>query len=198
MRLAEDEITISLPPKTFVLRATLRAAFQLNKSYGGFSNLAQAISAGSVVACCDIIKHACLNPQSLSEFVRTLEHGPLADAISGNREQFLEFVLILSGARHDVDAAQPGEPITFDEYHTKLFQIGTGWLGWTPEDTWECTAAEIINAQTGRLAMLAAIFGNGKGDTDEEIDTKDSGARAELNALGDLSVHSMNRVRQCQ
>lgn len=41
----------------------------------------------------------------------------------------------------------------------QLFEIGTGWLGWSPSDTWAATPTEIMIAQRGLIAKLKAIHG---------------------------------------
>jgi hypothetical protein len=145
-----------------------------------------------------LIREACTDQKLWIAYITMQADKALRDILSA-RTQLSEFVLILSGAKHKSDElAQAGDPISFEEYHTKLFQIGTGWLGWTPEATWNATPAEIINAHTGRRAMLTALFG-GKRDDDQTIERKDgkldSSVRAELNALGDLGVVSLPRAR---
>ncbi|ESZ69990.1 hypothetical protein X727_14795 [Mesorhizobium sp. L103C119B0] len=40
-----------------------------------------------------------------------------------------------------------------------LFEIGTGWLGWSSADTWAATPTEIMIAQRGLIAKLKAIHG---------------------------------------
>lgn len=198
MRLADDEFTVTLGTRSFVLRPSLRAASRLERKYEGYQNLSVAIADGNFSACCDLIREACTDQKAWIGYITMPSDKALQDILSA-RTQLLEFVLILSGAKHKSDEpAQAGDPISFEEYHTKLFQIGTGWLGWTPEATWNATPAEIINAHTGRRAMLTALFG-GKRDDEQTIEAKDgkldSNARTELNALGDLGVISMPRTR---
>ncbi|MER9210059.1 hypothetical protein [Mesorhizobium sp. M0771] len=41
----------------------------------------------------------------------------------------------------------------------QLFEIGTGWLGWSSADTWAATPTEIMIAQRGLIAKLKAIHG---------------------------------------
>jgi hypothetical protein len=193
MRLADDELTITLPSRVFVLRASLRAAFQLNLKYEGFQNLSRAIAGGNFSACSDLISATCTDSNRWTAYVVTRESTAVRELLD-IRDQLLEFVLILAGAKSTSDEpAQTAEPITFDEYHTKLFQIATGWLGWSPADAWNATPAEITSAHQGRLEMLKAIFGGKRDDT--EIDPASPKDRAELNALGDLNVTTMSQVR---
>jgi len=199
MRLADDEFTVTLGTRSFVLRLSLRAASRLERKYEGYQNLSVAIADGSFSACSDLMAEACTDRKLWAAYITMPGPSTVRDLLKA-REQLLEFVLILSGAKHkgDEPAQAAGDPISFEEYHTKLFQIGTGWLGWTPEATWNATPAEIINAHTGRRAMLTALFG-GKRDDEQTIEAKDgkldSNARAELNGLGDLGVISLPRAR---
>jgi hypothetical protein len=194
MRLADDEVTITFPSgRVFVLRASLRAAFILYRKYGSYAALSNAIVGGTLGAYCDVITAACTDREELVRFRATTDMIALRDAILDNRDKLLEFVLMLAGGKPSGDQpSEPAKPITFDDYHTKLFRIATGWLGWSPTDAWNATPAEIINAQQGRLEMLSAIFGSKK---DETIDASDANERAKLNALGDLSVTVMSEAK---
>ncbi|MEA2897358.1 MAG: hypothetical protein QOJ84_2973 [Bradyrhizobium sp.] len=100
--------------------------------------------------------------------------------------------MALAGADGN-SASEPkpdAERIPFAEYHTRLFRLATGWLGWTPADAWEATAAEITEAYKGRRELLSAMFGSGK--SDETIISKpDADDRRRLNAIGDLGNMSM-------
>jgi hypothetical protein len=185
MRLADDTFRLTLGNRTYALRPTLRAAFHLHQRYDGFQALFQAVSEGSFTATMDVITATSIivPVASLRDIMRA-------------RDQLLSFLLILIGATSKGDKPETGKPIAFDEYFTRLFQIGTGWLGWTPEDTWNATPAEIINAYEGRLEMfremLKAIYGT-KSDSDDQAADVADGSLAEiktdLNAIGDLTNH---------
>ena len=180
MRLAIDEITLALSPGvTVILRPSLRAAFRLNEKYDGFQSLYLAIREGNLTAINDLIDAAQTGHRHRQPTIAELLAPEVVD-------QFLAFIPVLCGATDKGDdGPQSGEPLSFEEYFTQLYQIGTGWLGWTPDATWAATPAEIINAKEGRVQMLAAIFG--KRDDTETIDaTKGMPAdlRKEINAIG--------------
>lgn len=187
MRLADEQFTLELGSRPFTLRPTLRAAFDLNLKHDGFHNLSRSIAEGSFSACADLISASCINERLWTEYTVMGDMKAVREVLAA-RDQLLEFVLILTGANSKGDKpSEPSEPISFEEYHTKLFQIGTGWLLWSPETTWNATPAEIINAHIGRREMLTAVYG-GKRDDEEVIDATDGGldpqTRAELNAIG--------------
>jgi hypothetical protein len=76
------------------------------------------------------------------------------------------FVLALAGIEPD-DATRPTPPpepsLTPADFHTKLFETATGWLGWSPEQAWASTPDEIMAAKSGRTDLitdvLKAVFG---------------------------------------
>lgn len=173
MRLATN-FALQLGDRSFDLKPSLRAAFHLHHKYG-FAVLYQAVADGSFTAMMDLIT-ATSSPVPVASIRGVLDA----------REQLLEFVLILSGADQSNDQRSSGKPMAFDEYFTKLFQIGTGWLSWSPSETWDATPAEIMTAHAGRLDMLKAIFGSKEDQTGSEPPSK-----ADLNAIGDLTVHSL-------
>lgn len=197
MRLAaERDIHIVLCSQVFTLRATLRAAYCLNK-YRGFANLGKAIQEGSFSAYQDVIAAGCTDVRALNAFLKSFSSSeanvtPLGETILGSRYELLEFVAILAGAAADEDTepGRPSKPMTHEQFHTRLYQIATGRLGWSPEDAWEAKPSEIINANEGRLAFVNDILGAlfGKGDDNETIDASTGGltadVRAELNAIG--------------
>ncbi|WP_256807154.1 phage tail assembly chaperone [Bradyrhizobium sp. Bra64] len=178
MRLAAN-FALQLGSKAYVLRPTLRAAFHLHQKYG-FPALYQAVAEGSFTAIMDLIT-------ATSDTVPVASVRSILDA----REQLLEFVLILSGADTSDDKPASGKPMAFDEYFTRLFQLGTGWLGWSPETTWNATTAEILSAREGRMEMLQALFG---GKREEETANDLDSVRDRLNAIGDLNVHSLEAI----
>ncbi|WP_316195945.1 MULTISPECIES: hypothetical protein [unclassified Bradyrhizobium] len=189
MRLAtEADVHIVLCSQLFTLRATLRAAFCLNLKYRGFAKLAKAIQEGQFGAYQDVITAGCNDPAFLKPFnAPDADVSPLGEAILGSRHELLEFVAVLAGAAGtEADAKPAGKPISFEDYHTRLYQFGTGWLGWTPEDTWEAKPSEILNAYEGRLDMLKALFGTREDGTtiDASAGELTADMRAELNAMG--------------
>lgn len=199
MRLAQDEITIDLGHEVIRLRASLRAAFRLERRHGGFDKIVKGIAGGNFSIMADVIRESSDPRSSFAEFLDDIDAMPMGLAIERISEPLITHVMALAG----VDSGATREPtpeaerIPFAEYHTKLFRIATGWLGWTPADAWEATPAEIAEAYTGRRELLSAMFGSGKG-ADNTITKADKQTRSRLNAIGDLSVTTMAEVPSCQ
>lgn len=190
MRLA-DETKITVGSKTFTLRPSLRAAVRLHEDYNGLHNLYTAIGSGGVSAALDLISAACADPRLVVLLAYEVDKHALETSIWSIREQLSAFVLKLSGHDGDGEPASTGKPITYDEYFTTLYRIATGWLGWEPNAAWEATPAEIIEAQKGRIELLRAIFG---GEDKPESQSLTPDLRDRLNAIGDITVHSMAQV----
>lgn len=196
MRLqADSEIVIG--HESIRLRPTLGAAFRLERKYNGFHHLFNLVGSGSVSALSDVIKEGCGEASALTDYLdNSSDNDPLVISLDLIIPQVVEFILALSG--HDAAdvMGERGikEQVTFLEYHTRLFRLATGWLGWTPAVAWEATPAEIIEAQKGRVEMLQAVFGGKQEDGGEETTTDISSIRGKLNALGDSTVTNMRDV----
>ena len=90
-------------------------------------------------------------------------------------QQTSQHVLALAGV--DPDSPKQGDQgnrISFADYHDKLFRIGTGWLGWSPSQTWASSTAEILAAYEGHLEKLRAV--NGGAEADAKPNTPDNAA----------------------
>ena len=194
MRLADSEIAISLEKETIHLHASLRAAYRLEQRYG-FQNLLEAVARCDLAPCADLISVGSRDPKAVDHFFDYLaDSNSVSAGLMEIREPLMKFVLLLSGAEDRINDSEPtGTPIPFEEYHERLYRIGTGYLGWSPEVVWAASPAEIIEAQKGRIEMLGAIFGSSKGK-DDETTTDIRSARDRLNALGNQSITNMADV----
>lgn len=192
MQLAADEITIDLGHAAIRLRASLRAAFRLERRHDGFDKIVKGIADGNFSIMADVIRESADPQSAFAGFLDCIDTLPLRIAVERISEPLFAHVMALAGADGN-SASEPkpdAERIPFAEYHTRLFRLATGWLGWTPADAWEATAAEITEAYKGRRELLSAMFGSGK--SDETIISKpDADDRRRLNAIGDLGNMSM-------
>jgi hypothetical protein len=178
MRLA-DETTIEFEHEVIRLRASLRAAFRLERRHGGFDKIIHAIADGSLSVMADVVRES--SDVNLLDWIGSL---PLRDAIARMAEPLSAHVMALAGVDGESSNAEPGaERIPFSEYFPKLFRLATGWCGMSPSAAWAATPAEITEAYKGRLELVGAMFGGGKAP-DEPNDAE---SRRELNAIGDLT-----------
>lgn len=160
-RLAES-ITIKLAGVVEHLRPTLRHALSLESRPGGFHCLLADLQDGSLTAYCDILRPYCGDRKFFTHQV--------FDALNELQEPLSEYVIACLGIDTDQKseaASGDGKTVPFKDHLINLYKVGTGWLGWTPEDTLDATPTEIRLAYEGRIDLLKAIFG-----TSDQTDSK--------------------------
>ena len=202
MRLAENETAITVGGETFHCRPTLRAAFRLERKYSGFDRVIASILDGSVSAMADVVAESSDDPQpSLAQFFRALERTPLLKVFAIASGPVLNIVAALAGMDEQTSGDAPkqiGKRVTFAEYHAQLYQIATGWLGWTPDVAWKATAAEITEAYKGRSDMIAqtlkAVFGSPDTGEQQPQSHSEDQVRSGLAALKAMALSNGNRA----
>lgn len=130
MLLGADAVLIELAGEALELRPTLRAGMRLARRHG-LSGLLAAARDFNITIVSDVLRECGIGPGLvLTEIeahglavVRARLTGPLA-----------EFALALAGIDPVTDTepspATTGPQLTPHEYHARLFEIATGWLGW--------------------------------------------------------------------
>ena len=174
------------------MRADLRALATIASKYHDFADLYGRIAAFDYAATLDLIAATCTDPDGLllPSDPDWVSHRALDEFFTLYTPQLLTFIERIAGA-DDAKSAEPSDPITLTELVERLFKIASGWLEWSPEDTWNATPAEILLARDGLIEKLKAIHGAAdKDDTQKTIDlTKrrlSPDAKARLNAMGDF------------
>ena len=128
--------------RAVVLRPSLRAAVSLESRYG-FEKLFAACGEGNLTVLADVVETSSNN----RDFLKSIADMPLIEFMPTLLDAIPSHILALAGVDPTNETeAQDGEKIPYAEYHAKLYRIGTGWLGWSPETTWNATAAEIMEA----------------------------------------------------
>lgn len=153
MILAHDDIAVTIAGETVYLRPSLRAAMRLERRYG-FAQLYRDIQDGKLSTYAAVIGEFTAHPY--------LETNVWDAGLDALRPKLIAFLLALAGTDDDASDApkSDGPMIPHREYFTRLYRLGTGWLGWSPEVTWNATPAEITEAYKGRVAMLRAMLGS--------------------------------------
>lgn len=165
LRLPTAEITLSHGGNTVRLRPSLRAAHQLAQKYE-VANLFQAINICYFARIADIFRAGSADPQAgyewLCVYTGDLGLQALQDLI-GPLGRFLldTFGIDTEAPKH----AGIGTPVSLIDGLEDLFATATGWLGWTPDQAWAASPAEIMKAHSGLIAKLKAIHGSSE---DEE------------------------------
>ena len=186
-----EEVTVRHAGHVVLLRPSLRAAMTLERLYGGWSGFllrfdqfhlttVQAL----ILASADSSRAAEALLSSLGgEAIKTVKaslEGPcvalLSMFLATNSER---------GGQGARAAKQSGEALSWSDAYAELFQIGTGWLGWTPKETWAATPTEITDAFTGKIAMLKAIHGSADEEEPAQAQTEYTPERLkEIEELG--------------
>jgi hypothetical protein len=170
MSLADSEFVIRFDEgEAITLRPTLRAAMRLERKFEGFDNLLRGIAEQNLTSMAELVRATSPDSWRLIGFLEAHADTPLNVRLGSLVETLLALTLALAGIDPDelakeADNAKASDRISFAEHHERLFRLGTGWLSWTPEQTWNATPAEIKAAYEGRLDMLKAIFGDGKSE----------------------------------
>ncbi|MDP2780274.1 phage tail assembly chaperone [Devosia sp.] len=160
--LGADGIFVELAGEAYELRPSLRASMRLVRRHG-LTGLLAAAQDFNVTVILDVLRDAAIKPSLLLAEIAAIGLGTVRHRLTG---PLVEFVLAVAGIDPD-DTTPPtpstGKQLTPEETFTRLFGIATGWLGWTPEEAWNATPAEIIAAQAGRTDLitdvLKAVFG---------------------------------------
>lgn len=162
--LVDEEITITMDGERIHLRPSLRAAARLERRHGGFPAIMRGLEEGSITIVADLIGECAITSTRAADW---LVKPGLSWRIAPLIPALIDLVVDLMGFdpedEHDqVDGDQDhDERVTFAEVHARLYRLATGWLGWTPAETWAASPREIRQAYEGRLELLRAVFGSG-------------------------------------
>lgn len=136
----------------------------------------------------DVIRESSATRTDIPRTLESVGHYPLHEHIEALTAPLIDHVFRLAGAdpdspQHETRHEREDNRVRFSDYFERLFTIATGWLGWSPEQAWSATPAEIITAYNGRLDMLGAIFGTKTDDgADPDSEAVKSGI-AKLKAI---------------
>lgn len=182
---AETEFTLSHGGNTVRLRASLRAAMRLERLHDGFGPLITKLDQFNTTTIRAMIEIAATDYTAAQRFLASISTQPLQPyrhAVTGSLASLLAALLPAPSKDTTRTSTTPEAAVPWSEAYAQLYQIGTGWLGWTPSETWAATPTEITQALEGRLAHLIAMKG-GAGDTEA---TSTSAAQRQENIAAGL------------
>lgn len=164
-----SEVVLRYGNHAVALRPSLRAAITLERLHGGWEGLLVSLSQLDTQTMRAIMRASAVSVPAAEALLHSLANRPLAEIKGAVAEPLAELLaLFLAPVDANPDNAQKpaaAKPKPWTEAYAELFRIGTGWLGWTPADTWAATPAEIAQAFEGKIAMLKAIHGAGEDET---------------------------------
>lgn len=159
------ETVLEVHGHAVTLRASLRAAIAIDTLPGGFPKVLEQIARQSLSQIRAVLLAAATDRQDAQRFLTATANKPLASYLADAQAACLAVLaaLIQAGDDDAAEASSQGrasdKPMPLREYFKTLFQYATGWLGWSPSDTWNASPAEIeaaFEAHTDRLVKLTA------------------------------------------
>lgn len=167
-----SEVTVRHGPHVVTLRPSLRAAMTIERLHVGWGGLVHRLAQFDQVTVQALIRASAVSGPPAEALLLSFENRPLAEIKAAVAEPLAELVALFLAPLDSDDTGEkpslaPSKPKPWSDAYGELYRIGTGWLGWSPADTWAATPAEIAQAFEGKVAMLKAIHGSG----DEEPTT---------------------------
>lgn len=184
-----SETVVTIDGAAVTLRPSLRAAYRLEAKHG-FKAVFAGVIGGNLSIMADVIELAANYPSTLPGLLRDIEERGII-RLEVLKLPLLNFVSELVGMDAPAEEENKAKPLrneaprlTLSEHFESLFEIGTGWLGWTPTDTWAASPAEIQAAYAGRVKLLQTIFGSGEAQPKAKPASLDDKIRMTMSALG--------------
>lgn len=168
----EDEVVLRHPGHVVVLRPSLRAAVTLERLHCDWSGLLLRLDQTHLATVQAVIRASAVNRNAAEALLASFECLPLREikqAVAGPLYELLTLFLAPM-VKERAGEAEPAcsKPKPWSEVYAELFRFGTGWLGWSPADTWAATPTEIAQALEGKVAMMIAM--NGSEEAEREVD----------------------------
>ena len=164
------DVVVTLRGEAVRLRPTLGAAMAAHRIADGFGPLMSRIDDLDTAVCAALIAAG-------AERVET-DLWPWSGAaeLAALREPLIEFVALLAAAGErsapEPKRAPSASTVTHDQFFVMLFEVATGWLGWTAAAALSTPMPAILAARSGRLELLRSIFGGAQTSQDVPLDQK--------------------------
>lgn len=177
---AETEFELSHGGNTVRLRASLRAALHLERLHDGFGPLFQRIDTFDTATIRHVILIAATDRSTAEAFLSHMATQPiraLAEATHGPLATLCAALMPSPTTSSAKPRTTSAKTMPWADYYSELFQIATGWLGWTPDTAWNATPAEITCAFDGHVAKLKAIHGSAEDQDDSTAENQEQRER---------------------
>lgn len=180
-----DEVTIYHGGFAVVLRPTLRAAITLERMHDGWSGLISKLEQRDSTTTAAVIRATASDRSAAEGLLRNFSAIPLSEAAMALSEPLsallgMFFAPTTEGTAHNEASA----PSAWSKVYVELYRYGTGWLGWTPAETWASTPTEITQALEGKIAHLIAVNGGGSDQKTSASNEYTPERLAEIDRLG--------------
>lgn len=160
----EDEFQLSHGGVTVRLRASLRAAIRLECLHDGFPGLLRKLDEFDTRTIRAVIRIAATDPKDADALFAAMRTQPIRPFHHACVGPVLSLCVSFLAPMHHADGTAPvpngkTEARPWAEVFAEMYQIATGWLGWTPAEAWKATPVEIAQAFEGHIGKLKAIHG---------------------------------------
>lgn len=185
-----EEVTVRHAGLSVTLRPSLQAAMTLERLHDGWSGFLLSLDQFQLTTVQALIRASAVSSSAAEALLSSLATEPLEQikaTLEGPCVALMRMFLNLSDDDEGQGAETPkqkGKALSWSDAYAELYQIGTGWLGWTPQETWAATPTEITEAFKGKLAMLKAIHGSAEEEPAQPSNDYTPERLKEIDALG--------------
>ena len=161
------DVTVTHGDITVRLAPSFRAAVILEQRQGGYVALLSDLGTFKLHTVHAVIRAAAIDADAANRLIGALGALPLVTVQKITLDALVTLISRLMNVGADdaqTDRNSTSKPIAWSDYHRDLFKLATGWLRWTPEQTYAATIPEIALALEGHIDLLKAT--NGAADED--------------------------------
>lgn len=164
----ENDVNLTHGGNIVRLVPSFRAAVILEQRKGGFVALLQDLNGFKLQTIHAIILASATDADAANRLIQALGTLSLRRVREITLQPLVTLISRLLNNDSDATTAQSdstSKPIAWADYHRDLFKLATGWLGWTPDQTYHATIPEISLALEGHIDLLKATHGAADDDT---------------------------------
>lgn len=184
LRPAYDVIVLEHGSHAVILRPSLRAACTLERLHDGFANLFRRVSEFHLGTIHEIIMQAATDRKEAIAFLQAVANLPLRRVVEIAQAPLARLCMgFMPQPETDTNPAANAKPMPWRDVYRQLYRTATGWLGWTPEATWNATPTEISEAFDAHVSKLNALNGVEDGKPAERQPDPEQAARNEAAGL---------------
>lgn len=184
------EITLGAHGQTVTLRASLRAAVSIDVMPGGFPSTWDQIARQSYSNIRAVILATATDRQDACRYLTAISDMPLCESLPNAQAACLAVLAsILPEATEPSEGrSTASQAMPLRDYLQTLYHYATGWLDWTPTETWAASPAEIgtsFEAHVDRLVKMTPGLSGATDQTTANTSNAYTAERlAEIEALG--------------
>lgn len=152
------EVLLRHGPHAVTLRASLGALIALDRYPGSFGALVAQIARQSITALHFAVRATATDRAGAEQLLAYAARNPLAPFAGQAQAACLALLAgIFNSDRGEAPSASSAPSRPFADDASELYRIATGWLGWTPAETWNASPDEIMAAYEGHVDRLVML-----------------------------------------